>query len=187
MRSRLTITRTGNPGRIVSVGWILRLRRTTCCPVWFSEFAAPKRSAWRMAVLLPLSAPDPSSAPTPRIGRQQCGLEQFTPMIVDLVLKTRITAGVCPLLSFQNDRSAVRHDQPGPHQQHPRLAECDLAVIDADQARTLRDQLGAASWGIIDIFGDLRCDLSGKIRADACDESGRDDRSRLHHKWRRWT
>jgi len=57
----------------------------------------------------------------------------------------------------------------------------------ADQTRALRDQTGAASWGVIDIFGDLRRDLSGKIRADACDESGRDDRSRLHHKWRRWT
>src|SRR5271156_5917324 len=32
-RSRLTITRTGNPGRIVRVGWMLRFRRTTCCPV----------------------------------------------------------------------------------------------------------------------------------------------------------
>jgi len=32
-RSRLTITRTGNPGRIVSVGWMFKLRRTACCPV----------------------------------------------------------------------------------------------------------------------------------------------------------
>ena len=38
----------------------------------------------------------------------------------------------------------------------------------------MRDQTAAASWGVIDIFGDLRCDLSGKIRADPCDESGRD-------------
>ena len=29
-RSRLTITRTGKPGRIVRVGWMLRLRRTIC-------------------------------------------------------------------------------------------------------------------------------------------------------------
>ena len=32
-RSRLTMTRTGKPGRIVSVGWMLRLRRTTCWPL----------------------------------------------------------------------------------------------------------------------------------------------------------
>ena len=32
-RSRLTITRTGKPGRIVNVGWIFRLRRTICWPV----------------------------------------------------------------------------------------------------------------------------------------------------------
>ena len=44
-RSRLTITRTGKPGRIVRVGWMLRLRRTTCCPVWFRESLRPRRSA----------------------------------------------------------------------------------------------------------------------------------------------
>src|SRR5947199_7910509 len=108
-------------------------------------------------------------------------------MIVDLVLKTRITTSVCALLPLDDDRATVWHDQPGPHQQYPRLAERDLAVIDPDQASSLGDQTGAASWGVIDIFGNLRGDLSGKIRADACDESGRDDRSRLHHKWRRWT
>jgi hypothetical protein len=54
-----------------------------------------------------------------------------------------------------------------------------LAVIDADQASPLWDQTGAASWGVIDIFGNLRCDLSGKIRADACDESGRNAVTRV--------
>ena len=53
------------------------------------------------------------------------------------------------------------------------MAERDLAVIDPDQASPLGDQTGAASWGVIDIFGDLRCDLSWKIRADACDEDGK--------------
>jgi hypothetical protein len=32
-RSRLMITRTGNPGRMVRVGWMLRLRCVICCPV----------------------------------------------------------------------------------------------------------------------------------------------------------
>src|SRR6267154_3836024 len=95
-------------------------------------------------------------------------------MIVDLILKTGVASGVCALLPLEHDRATVRHDQPGPHQQYPRLAERDLAVIETNQSCSLRDQTGAASWGVIDIFGNLRCDLSRKIRADACDESGRD-------------
>src|SRR3981081_687605 len=95
-------------------------------------------------------------------------------MIVELILQTGVAPGVCALLPLEHDRATVRHDQPGPHQQYPRLAERDLAVIDPDQASPLGDQTGAASWGVRDIFGNLRCDLSGKIRGDACDESGRD-------------
>lgn len=40
----MTITLTENPGRVVNVGWMLRLRRTTCCPVWFRELAADGRN-----------------------------------------------------------------------------------------------------------------------------------------------
>jgi hypothetical protein len=41
-------------------------------------------------------------------------------------------------LSLQNDRTTIRHDQATPNQQDARLAERDLAVVDADQARSLR-------------------------------------------------
>ena len=73
-------------------------------------------------------------------------------MIVDLILETGVTTGVCALLPLQHDRATVRHDQPGPHQQHPRLTERDLAIINADQSRSLRNKLGAASWGIKNRF-----------------------------------
>src|SRR5258707_14151555 len=72
-------------------------------------------------------------------------------MIVELILQTGVAPGVCALLPLEHDRATVRHDQPGPHQQYPRLAERDLAVIDPDQASPLGDQTGAASWGVIDI------------------------------------
>jgi hypothetical protein len=39
--------------------------------------------------------------------RQQRGLEQGAPMIVDLILKSRITGGVGARLTFQHDRAAV--------------------------------------------------------------------------------
>jgi hypothetical protein len=48
-----------------------------------------------------------------------------------------------------------------------------LAVIDADQARSLGDQACAASRGVIDVFDDLRGDLSGKIRANPSDQCRR--------------
>jgi len=89
-----------------------------------------------MAVLLPLSAPEPSSDPTPRtVGR----LEQFAPVIIDFNLHSSVTAGIRSQLSIQNDRAAIRHDQTGPDKEHAGLAESDVAVIDIDQPRTLRN------------------------------------------------
>ena len=58
MRSRVTITRTGAPGRIVRVGGMFRLRPTACCPTWL--FVEAQRNA---ADIYPLSDfPDPVSA-----------------------------------------------------------------------------------------------------------------------------
>jgi hypothetical protein len=39
------MTRTGNPGRIVRVGWLLSWRWTTCWPVWLMLLEAPLRIA----------------------------------------------------------------------------------------------------------------------------------------------
>jgi len=39
------MTRTGNPGRIVRVGWILSWRWTICWPVWLMLLDAPDRIA----------------------------------------------------------------------------------------------------------------------------------------------
>ena len=60
--SRLTIARTGNPGRMVMVGWMLRLRLTTCWPVWLRLSVVPRRTAVTTALSLLVA---PSSAPTP--------------------------------------------------------------------------------------------------------------------------
>src|SRR6266478_10148826 len=78
-------------------------------------------------------------APDSEQRRQEGSLEQVAPMIVDLILETGVAAGVRPLLPLQYDRATIRHDQPRPHQQHPRLAERNLAIIDTDQARSLRN------------------------------------------------
>ena len=59
-------------------------------------------------------------------------LEQRAPMLVHLVLQARIAFGVGAGLAFQHDRAAVGQNEPGPDQQGPRLAECDLGVVLAD-------------------------------------------------------
>jgi putative SOS response-associated peptidase YedK len=41
------------------------------------------------------------------------------------------------LLALQDDRPSVRHDQPRPYQQDPRLTERNLAVVNAYQSRSL--------------------------------------------------
>jgi hypothetical protein len=59
----ITITRTGNLGRIVRAGWMLRLRRTTFRP--FDPLSLdPRRSAWMISPLLPVSEPAPRSTPS---------------------------------------------------------------------------------------------------------------------------
>lgn len=52
MRSRVTITRTGKPGRMVSVGAMLSWRCTICWPVWLMLSDAPLRSARMMSLSL---------------------------------------------------------------------------------------------------------------------------------------
>ena len=76
-------------------------------------------------------------------------------MIVDLILKSRITGGVGARLTFQHDRAAVRHDQAGPDKQDTRLTERDLAVIDADQSGPLRYEKETPGRTVVDVFGDL--------------------------------
>lgn len=63
-------------------------------------------------------------------------------MVVDFIFQPRISCRIRAWLSLQNDRATIRHDQPSPNQQDTRLAERDLAVVDADQARSLRRESG---------------------------------------------
>src|SRR5258708_39899572 len=81
----------------------------------------------------------PEFRPVSEAGRQERAFEKLAPVIADLVLETEIPASVCTLLPLQDDRTAVWHDQSSPNQQHARLSERDLAVIDADQAGALRN------------------------------------------------
>ena len=64
MRSRVTITRSGNPGRMVMVGWMLSERLTTCWPVWLTLCDIP---CWIASASEPLLLPlMPASDPTLR-------------------------------------------------------------------------------------------------------------------------
>src|SRR6476469_8690656 len=101
-------------------------------------------------------------------------------MIIDLVLESVIAFGVSTLLTFEHNGTAVRKDEASPDEKNARLSERDLTIVDADQLRCLRDQEVAAGRAVIDILGDLARDLTGQIRADAREESGRYDRTCLH-------
>src|SRR6266446_1517238 len=73
-------------------------------------------------------------------GRERGCHGEPAPVLIDLVFKTREALSVGAGLALQYDRTAVRHDQPRPYQQHTILTEGDLAVIGADELRALRDQ-----------------------------------------------
>lgn len=65
-RPRVRTTRSGWPGRMVSVGCTLSCRRTTCCPVRLMVSCEPRRSARAKSSSLsaPSSVPIPSSVET---------------------------------------------------------------------------------------------------------------------------
>jgi hypothetical protein len=94
-------------------------------------------------------------------------------MIVNLVLDTGVAARIRALLSFQDNRATVRHDQPRPNQQQSRLAERNLAIINSYQSRSLRNQTDTAGGRIVHCLCHLRRDLSREVRSNARDEGGR--------------
>src|SRR5690606_36208310 len=70
--------------------------------------------------------------------------------------------------------------QPIPGEQHAGLSGGDLAVIFADQTRSLRNEQDAPGRAVIDVPRHLSGDLAGKVRTNASDECGRDDAAGLH-------
>ncbi|MGY4408430.1 hypothetical protein ACVWW4_000166 [Bradyrhizobium sp. LB7.1] len=119
-------------------------------------------------------------------GRKSGRPQQFLPMIVDLVLKTRVACRICTGLPFQNDRPPIRHDKARPDQEHARLPKCDLAIVAPDQPCSLGDKASSPGRRIVHRFCDLRRDLARQVGADSCDQSGRNDRSGLNDKRRSW-
>ena len=87
--------------------------------------------------------------------RQERGLKQGAPMIVDLILKSCIAGGIGTRLTFQHDRAAVRHDQARPDQENTRLVERNLAVIDTYQPRARRYEKETPGRAIENLLGYL--------------------------------
>ena len=105
-------------------------------------------------------------------------------MLVHAVLQTGESGSVRAGLALENDRAAVRQDEPVPSEQHAGLTGGDLTVILADQPSPLRDQQAAPRGAVIDVRRHLRGDLAGQVRTDAGDERGRDNATGLHDVWR---
>src|SRR5262249_61446534 len=105
-------------------------------------------------------------------------------MVVDLVLETGVAFRIRAGLTLQNDGAAIGEDEAGPDEQHARLSEGDLAVVDADELGALRNKQIASGWAVVDVLGDLARDLTGQVGADAREERGRYDRTCLHDVFR---
>ena len=170
-RSRLTMTRTGKPGRMVSVGCTSSWRRTIC---WPASVDGVLRTFTNGFCDVALSSLEPAPCrcraawKAPRPGRADPNDSRRHPR--DRKSPARPRPADAPARS-----SAVGHDEPVPDEQHTRLAEGDLAVVLADEARALRDEEVRAGRAVIDILRHLRGDLAGQIGADAGDERRRDD------------
>jgi hypothetical protein len=102
-------------------------------------------------------------------------------MVIDLVFEACKSLPVGTGLAHQHDGAAIRHEQPGPDQKHPVLPERDLAVIEADKLRSLRDEQVFPGRAVVDILGHLGGDLTGQIGAYPGDERRRNDCTGLDH------
>src|SRR5207237_2844353 len=63
------------------------------------------------------------------------------------------------------------------------LPEGDVAIIFADQPRTLRDQQKSSCYRVVDILGHLRHHLSGQVGVEAGDQGRCDDGARHELVW----
>ena len=112
--------------------------------------------------------------------RRQCdALEEAPGVVVDLVLQAGIPCRIGCRQVVDENRTAVRHDDPLPDQEGPSLAEGDDAVIGADQPRSLRDEE----------LRPVRCHRRspylgghqpGEVRVDPSQQARRYHRSRHH-------
>ena len=96
-------------------------------------------------------------------------------MVIDAVLEPGKSGRVGAGLAFEHNGTSVREYETVPNEQHARLAEGDLGVIDADEFCALRDKQEAPRRAVVNVFGHLRGDLAGKVGTDA----GGIDRRRL--------
>ena len=101
-------------------------------------------------------------------------------MTIDAILQSGVAGGVHGRQAIERERRGVGKDQAIPDEKHPSLAERDLAVVFADQARALRDQQIPSELGVVDRLGDGREHDARQVRVDAGDERCRDHGARHH-------
>src|SRR3546814_21453 len=107
-RSRLTITRTGNPARSVNVGCRSKLRRVTCWPTWLAVSCRP----WRVATITVPSGSSrlgaTSSAPTP------VKVENAAPARIRRQCHSTLSSRpACPAASVAGSRSRTSEEPSG--------------------------------------------------------------------------
>src|SRR5215467_14086768 len=89
-------------------------------------------------------------------------ITETEPRSADLIFKFREALSVRTGLALQYDGAAVRYHQPSPDQKYSILAEGDLAVVGADEIRSLRDQQEPAED--VDWSAEVR---AGRLRVGA--------------------
>ena len=84
---------------------------------------------------------------------QSHALQQRPGVVIDIIRQPGIAGGIGCGQIVDLDGGTIGQDDALPHQQGPRLAEGDDAVIGADQARALRDQQNLPGDAVMDVLG----------------------------------
>jgi hypothetical protein len=93
-------------------------------------------------------------------GRKRGRHEQPAPVLIHLILESGKSLRVGTGLALEHDGAPVRHDQARPDQEQTVLSKRNLAVVEANELRSLRNEQISAGRAVIDMLGqspDLRC------------------------------
>lgn len=99
----------------------------------------------------------------PEQAGEQNAFEERASVPVDAVADACVAGSIRGGHVAERDRSTARHDQSFPDDTRAALSESDRIIVASDKPRALRNEKNASSRCIVDTFGHLRCDETGKV------------------------
>ena len=174
--SRFTLTLKRYPTATLIVGWTFRFRLVICAPKiggLLADCAPGDLRRTRVGKERPILVLR-NLRGRGEEARQDREADQSSVVAVHFIAEPGEAVSVLADHAGEIERRAVRVDDAVPDHLYAVLAVADARVVDADQARALRDQEIAPRGGVVDIRGDKRFEFSRQVRIERLLQHGGD-------------